>query len=60
MKVEKVRGQNKIKPVRMSKIECDVATKLGLKPDEFVKQYVEMVAKKRRWKWFFEKKASER
>jgi hypothetical protein len=55
MIVQKVRGENRLKPIIMSKVEHDLAVKMGLKPEEFVKQYVLMIAKQRRWKWFFEK-----
>lgn len=56
MEVRKVRGQNKIHPIRLSKAEMQICHKLALKPESFIYEYVKMVAKKRRWKWFFEQK----
>ena len=58
IKVQKVRGENKIKPISMSIHEYNVAKKMGLTPTEFINKYVKAIAKKRRWTWYFEKKAS--
>ena len=56
MEIRKVRGENRIHPVRMSRVQYELALKLGLKPEEYVKAYLEDTAKRRRWKWFFERK----
>ena len=53
--VRKVRGQNKLKPVILSPIDVKLIKRHGLRVEEFVKDYVRMIAKKRRWKWYFEK-----
>ena len=55
MIVQKVRGKNELKPIKMTKVEYDLALKMGLTIEAFVKAYVDMVAKQRRWKWWFEK-----
>jgi hypothetical protein len=55
MIVQKVRGKNELKPIKMTKVEYDLALKMGLTIEAFVKAYVDMVAKERRWKWWFEK-----
>jgi hypothetical protein len=38
----------------MLRSQHDLAIKLGVKPEDFVKEYLKQVAKKRRWQWFFE------
>jgi hypothetical protein len=55
MIVQKVRGKNELKPIRVTKSEYDLAMRLGLSIEDFVKEYVKRVAKQRRWKWWFEK-----
>ena len=59
MIVRKVRGENKIYPIKITQVEFDIAKKLGIKLEEFVKKYLVTIAKQRKWKWFFEKKARE-
>lgn len=56
MIVRKRRGKNELMPIRMTKVEYDLCMKLGLTVEQFVKEYVAMIAKERRWKWWFEKK----
>lgn len=55
MQVRKVRNQNKIGRIKLSKTEADVVRKMGLKIEEYVKQMLIEIAKKRKWKWFFYK-----
>jgi hypothetical protein len=57
MYVRKVRGKNAIYPVRMTSVQAMLAKKAGVSLEEYVKAYVAMIAKQRRWKWFFERKA---
>ena len=59
MIVRKVRGQNKIHPIRLSQSELKLCKMLAINPETYVNEYVKDVAKKRKWKWFFEKKVSE-
>ena len=54
MIIRKVRGQNKIHPVKISSVQVMLAKKMGVSIQDYVKAYLEMVAKQRRWKWFFE------
>lgn len=54
MYIRKIRGQNKIYPVRITAIQAMLAKKVGITIEQYVKAYVEMIAKQRRWKWFFE------
>lgn len=56
MIVRKVRGQNKIDKVILLRVEYELAQKLGIPIKQYVKEAVRAVAKKRRWKWYFEEK----
>jgi hypothetical protein len=56
MIVRKVRGKEAIHPVRMTAVQAMLAKKMGVTLEQYVKTYIEMVAKKRRWKWWFERK----
>ena len=55
MIVRKVRGQNKIHKIILSKTEADVVRRRGISLEEYVKVRLVQIAKKRRWKWFFNK-----
>ena len=55
MIVRKVRGQNKIHKIILSKTEADVVRRRGISLEEYVKVSLVQIAKKRRWKWFFNK-----
>jgi len=55
MIVRKRRGKNELMPIKMTKVEYDLCMKMGLTVEQFVKEYVAMIAKKRRWKWWLEK-----
>jgi hypothetical protein len=54
MNVKKVRGKNKI-IATISDVEIKIATKLGLTIQMYVKEYIDAVAKKRKWKWHTDK-----
>ena len=53
MIVRKVRGQNKIKRIILSKTQADDVRRRGISLEEYVKVQLVQIAKKRRWKWFF-------
>jgi hypothetical protein len=55
MLVRKVRGQNKIGKVTLLVTEVALARKLGVSLEEYVKAQLMFIAKKRKWKWFFDK-----
>jgi hypothetical protein len=55
MYVRKVRGQNKVK-VYLTPTQIAVVKKHGIPLDVYVKQLLEVFAKKRRWKWFKKEK----
>ncbi len=53
MIVRKVRGQNKISKIILSKVEADVVRKMGVPLEKYVQAHLVQIAKKRKWKWFF-------
>lgn len=52
MIVKKIRGQNKISKVVLSKSEVDLACSLGMTLEMYAKQALAVIAKKRKWKWY--------
>ena len=59
MIVRKVRGQNKLCPIILSKVEYEIIKKLGVPVEDYLNEYIRMIAKERRWKWWFEKQKEE-
>ena len=55
MLVRKVRGQNKIGKIILSRAEAEIAQKIGIPIEKYVKTQLVFIAKKRRWKWYFNK-----
>ena len=55
MLVRKVRGQDKIDKVILSKTEVDLLRKMGIPLQVYAKEQLLKIAKKRRWKWYFNK-----
>jgi len=55
MLVRKVRGQDKIGKIIMSKSEYDVLHKLKIPVEFYIGQQLVFIAKKRGWKWYFNK-----
>jgi hypothetical protein len=56
MIVRKVRGQDKVGKIILSYSEVLLAEKLGMTVERYASRHLELIAKKRRWKWFFERK----
>lgn len=52
MYVRKIRNQNKISKIILSKTEADVVRGRGVTLEAYVKEMLKLIAKKRRWKWF--------
>ena len=52
MIVRKVRGQNKIGKIIIHRYEAEVARKLKIPLDVYVKQALRLIAKKRKWTWY--------
>jgi hypothetical protein len=55
MIVRKVRGQNKVGKIILSRSEVELVERMGVSLEAFVKQRLIQIAKKRRWKWYFNK-----
>jgi hypothetical protein len=58
MLVRKVRGQDKVGKIILTRTEVEVVKKKGIPIEEYVKQMLLLIAKKRRWKWFPKEKSS--
>jgi hypothetical protein len=56
MRVRKVRGQDKVGKVIMSKSEVDTIRKIGIPIELYIAQQLVFIAKKRKWTWYFNKK----
>ena len=55
MYVRKVRGQNKVGKIVLTAAEIAVVRKLGMVLEDYVKHALLLIAKERRWKWYFNK-----
>ena len=53
MLVRKVRGQDKVGKITLSPTEVNLAKKLGIPLEKYAKAQLVFIAKKRRWRWFF-------
>jgi hypothetical protein len=56
MRVRKIRGQDRVGKMTLSATEVALAKKLGIPIEKYAKNCLVLIAKKRRWKWFFERK----
>ena len=55
MLVQKVKGQDKVGKIILSPSEFAVLKKKGIPVEFYVAQQLVFIAKKRRWKWYFNK-----
>ena len=55
MIVRKVRGENKVGKIILMRDEVEVARKMGISVEKYAAARLVQIAKKRRWKWFFNK-----
>ena len=55
MIIRKVRGEDRIEKIIMSRIEYESCKRHGVSVDVYIKQMLRMIAKKRRWKWYLNK-----
>ena len=55
MIVRKVRGQDKVGKIILSRYEVESVKRMGVSLEAFVKQRLIQIAKKRRWNWYFNK-----
>lgn len=56
MRVRKVRGQDRIGKIILSKAEVDSVKRMGVPLELFIKIQLYRIAKERRWKWYFKEK----
>ena len=59
MLVTKVRGEDKIGKIIVSRIEAELAHKMGIPLEKYVKNQLVLIAKRRKWKWYFKKEKEE-
>ena len=55
MIVRKVRGQNKVGKIILSRTQVEVVRRRRVKLEDYIKQMLILIAKKRRWKWYLTK-----
>ena len=53
MIVRKVRGQNKVGRIILSRTQIELVKKAGVPLEIYVRKMLDMIAKKRKWKWYF-------
>ena len=56
IEVKKVRGENKLHPIRLSYSQVAYIESTGQRIEDFLNQYITAIAKKRKWSWFFKEK----
>lgn len=56
MLVRKVRGQERVGKITLTPMEVAVLRKQGMPLEFYVAQQLVFIAKKRRWKWYFNRK----
>ena len=52
MYVRKVRGQNKVGKITLTATQVALVKKSGISIEDYVKQSLLIIAKKRRWHWY--------
>jgi hypothetical protein len=55
MLVRKVRGQDRVGKITLTPSEVAVAKKMGIPIEKWVTTQLIFIAKKRKWKWYFNK-----
>ena len=55
MLVRKVRGEDRVGKITLSATEVAVAKKMGIPIEVYAAKQLAFIAKKRRWKWYFNK-----
>ena len=53
MYVRKVRNENRVGKITLSASEVELAKRMGISVEKYVKNRLAQIAKERRWKWFF-------
>jgi hypothetical protein len=52
MLVRKLRNQNKVGKIILTRTEAEIVKKKGITIEVYIMQMLLLIAKKRRWKWF--------
>ena len=55
MRVRKVRNEDRVGKMTLSATEVALAKKIGISVEKYAKNCLVLIAKKRRWKWYFTK-----
>jgi len=55
--VRKVRGEDKVGKIILSDIEAQLVRKMGIPIETYIKEQLISIAKKRKWKWYFNKES---
>ena len=55
MRVRKIRGENRVGKITLSATEVELAKRMGISVEKYAKNCLVLIAKKRRWKWFFDR-----
>lgn len=55
MRVRKIRGENRVGKITLSATEVELAKRMGISVEKYAKNCLILIAKKRRWKWFFDR-----
>jgi len=55
MYVRKVRNQNKVSKITLTATEVALVKKMDISLEKYVKKMLRIIAKQRRWKWYFNK-----
>jgi hypothetical protein len=58
MIVRKVRGEDKVGKIILMRDEVEIARKMGISVEKYAAARLVQIAKKRGWKWFFNKEKS--
>jgi hypothetical protein len=53
MYVRKVRNEDRVGKITLTPTEVALAKKIGISVEKYAKNCLVLIAKKRRWKWFF-------
>ena len=53
MYVRKVRNENRVGKITLTPSEVELAKRMGISLEKYVKNRLVQIAKERRWKWFF-------
>ena len=59
MLVRKIRGEDRLGKIILLAAEVAVVRKMGIPVEKYIEARLVQIAKKRRWKWFFNKEKTD-